>query len=437
MTQLLKLSVITVLLFNSFGLDAQQVFHSIDEIWLYARENNPDNTIYQLQIDKAIKDQKITSSSLYPQINAGFSGQYNINIAETPIPGEAVGQPGETQYVKFGLPYAYNGGITVNKTLLDWHSIFQSKIAKTNTQLKQAEKSLFEQNLREQVAQVYYATLTAQAAVKNANIDWLTADSILQIASDRFQEGLIDGIARNQAKINRNNAFDKLEQNKQYLYENEFNLKILLGLSTSDTLILTEEIVLNTDIPINGVTQNEVSINFYERHSEIADFEKKQASRLFLPKLDLIYSWGATQYQEEDFNLSFKSSDWRPNSYIGLNLSVPLFTGFRNKNQNISAQISQNIAHLNYEEEIRKSSLNDSILLNNYLSSLKLVQMASENLKISGENVQLAYSKYAEGLISLDNYLAVNDDYLAVESQYFSRVSDYMINKAIILSRNK
>jgi outer membrane protein TolC len=78
------------------------------------------------------------------------------------------------------------------------------------------------------VAQVYYATLTAQAAVNNAKEDLLLADSILQIASDRFREGLIDGLSLNQAKINRNNAFDKLEQNKQYLVENKLNLKIYL-----------------------------------------------------------------------------------------------------------------------------------------------------------------------------------------------------------------
>jgi outer membrane protein len=326
-------------------------------------------------------------------------------------------------------------GITVNKTLLDWQSIFQSKIAKSNTQLKQTEKALFEQTLREQVAQVYYASLTAQAAVNNAKEDLALADSILQIASDRFREGLIDGLSFNQAKINRNNAFDKLEQNKQYLVENELNLKILLGLSTSETLVLKEQIELNLNNPIELVPQNEASLKLYEAQIEIADFERKQALTRFTPKLDLIYYWGGTQYQQ-DFSLSFNSSDWQPNSNIGLNLSIPIFSGFGNKNHYSSAKISQNIARLNYEEEIRKSSFTDSILLNNYLSSKKLAETANENLKLSGENVQLAYSRYSEGLISLENYLSVYDDYLAVESQYFTRLSDYMINKATILSRN-
>jgi hypothetical protein len=88
-------------------------------------------------------------------------------------------------------------------------------------------------------------------------------------------------------------------------------------------------------------------------------------------------------------------------------------------------------------EEIRKSSMNDSIMANNLVSSRNMAIIANDNLKISDENVRMAYKRYSEGLISLDMYLGVYDDYLDVENLYFSRASDYMINKARIDSRNK
>lgn len=414
----------------------QHTFHSLEEIWSYANENSPDNAFYRLQVEKAFSDQKTASSSLYPKINGGISGQHNINIAATPVPGEILGRPNEVEYIQFGLPYVYSAGITLSKTLFDWQSIYQSKIAKTNTQLKEAEKSFYEQILKEQVAQVYYATLTAQAVVQNAKEDLLLADSIFQITSDRFREGLIDVLALNQAKINRNNAFDKLEQNKSYLYGNESNLKILLGLSISDSLILAEQIEITEPDVIESIPQNDLSIKLYEIQLANTDLERKKALSNFSPKLDFISYWGGIQYQE-DFTFSLNSNDWQSNSYIGLNLSVPVFSGFRNKSQLSSAKISQSIARHSYEEEIRKSSLNDNILFNNYLTSMHSVQMAEQNLQLADENVQLAYSKYSEGLISLDNYLSVHEDYLTVESQYFSRLSEYLINKAIIQSRNK
>ena len=416
--------------------NGQHTFHSLEEIWSYAMANNPDNSMYQFQVEKAVKDYKTANNFIYPKIQFGMSGQYNKEIPETPVPGEIFGKPGETVYAQFGQTYNYSRGLSFSKTLLDWQSMFQAKIAQSNSNLVKAEKALFEQNLKQQLAQVYYAALTAQAAVDLSLKDLSLADSTLLLSTNRFQQGIIDNLTLNQAKINKNNALDRLEQNKQYLYENETNLKILLGLNSIDTLLLSEEIQFNKNTTIETITSDELSLNLYKIQTENADFATKQAMSRFSPKLELVTFWGGAQYQD-DFKLSMKSSDWQPNRYIGLNLSIPLFTGFANKNQYQSAKISQNIAQLKYDEAIRKSSLNDSILVKNFSIAEHSVQTAQQNLELADENVQLAYSKYSEGLISLDNYLSVYDDYLAVENLYFSRLSEYLINKAIIQSRNK
>lgn len=424
------------IVFSISWVNAQLTVRSLEELWAYALKNNPDNAVYQLQVEKAIKDKKTANSYRYPKINIAVSGQYNSAIPETPIPGEIFGRPGETIYAQFGQTYNYSRGISLSKTFLDWQSKFQNKIAESNTNLAKTEKALFEQNLKQQVAQVYYAALTTQAAVDLSKKDLSLADSTLLLTTNRFQEGLIDNLTLNQAKINRNNVSDRLEQNKQYLFEHQTNLKMLLGLASNDTLLLSEQIQLGENGEINGISPDELNINLYKIQTEKAILATKQAKARFSPKLDLITYYGGVQYQE-DFKFSMKSSDWQPSRYIGLNLSIPLFTGFANKNQYQSAKISQNIAQLNYEEAMRKSSLNDSILVNNYITAKHLVQAAEQNLKLADRNVQLAYSKFSEGLISLDNYLSVYDDYLAVENQYFSRLSDYLINKAIIQSRNK
>jgi len=416
--------------------NGQQTFHSLEEVWIYALKSNPDNSVYQLHVEKAVKDYKTAKSYLYPKISIGMSGQYNMEIPETPVPGEIFGKPGETVYAKFGQAYNYSRGLSFSKTLLDWQSMFQAKIAQSNTNLAKAEKALFEQNLKQQAAQVYYAALTARAAVDLSQKDLILADSTLLLSTNRFQEGVIDNMTLNQAKINRNNALDRLEQNKQYLLENETNLKILLGLTPGDTLLLSENIQLTENTAIDTISTDELSLNLYKIQTENAGFATKQAMSRFSPKLELVTFWGGMQYQD-DFKISMKSSDWQPNRYIGLNLSIPLFTGFANKNQYQSTKISQDIAQLSYNEAIRKSSLNDSILLNNYITAKHSFQTAQQNLALANENVHLAYSKYSEGLISLDNYLSVYDDYLAIENQYFSRMSDYLINKAIIQSRNK
>jgi outer membrane protein TolC len=427
-------SLLFVLTIMAKWASAQQKFDSLEEVWLFAIENNPDNSVYLLRIAKAEKDRKVAASYRYPKVSVGMSGQYNNAIPETPIPGETFGRPGETIYATLGLPYNYSRGFNANWSLLDWQSKYQVKIAQSNIELVKAEKALFEQNLKQQIAQVYFAALTARAAVDLTQKDLALADSILLLSTNRFQQGLTDNLTLNQAKISKNNSLDRLEHNKQYQYQHDTNLKILLGLSPTDSLYLTERIQLNTKFSIESLSTDELSLDLYKLESENSSLARKQARSRSLPKIEVVSFWGSIQYQQ---NFKLSSSDWQPSQYVRLNFSVPLFTGFSNKNQYQSAKITQNIARINYEEAKRKSSLNDSILLNTAATTEAAVQIAEQNLKLANENVQLAYSKYAEGLINLDSYLSVHKDYLEVENLYFSRLSDYFINKAIIQSRSK
>jgi outer membrane protein TolC len=429
-------TIIIVFLIQSVVLNAQHVFSSLDEVWEYSLLNNPENTIYRLKVEKANKDKITANSFLYPKVGAGFSGQKSIDIPETPVPGELVGMPGETVYMKFGQNYSYSSGISISKTILDWQSMAQAKIAKLNVSLNQAQKDYFEQTLKEQLAQVYYAAITANKAVEISNKDFEIADSLFLIAQDRFEQGLIDGLVLNQAKINKNNVIGNLEQNKFYQSQWMYNLKLLLGFEATDSLILTEDIVIdrNNDQFDYGQISNEKYTRIYNLQSDISGIETKRALSRFAPKIDIVRYYGVQQYQD-DFNFSFNSSDWKQNSYLGLSLSVPIFTGFANKSQYSSAKISRTITQTKYQDEVRKSAINDSILLANYFSSIKLIEIASETYKVSGNNVELASQKYTQGLISLDEYLKVFDDYLAVENQYFNSLSTYLINKATIEAR--
>jgi outer membrane protein len=415
---------------------SQSTINSIADVWSYALKNNPNNVIYQLNVEKAIKDKKTANSYFYPKINVVTSGQYNAQIPETPIPGEIFGKPGETIFAQFGQTFNYSRGVTLNKTFLDWQSRFHAKIAESNTILAKAEKDVFEQSLKEQTAQIYYAILATQAAIDLFQEDLTLADSTLLLTSNRFYQGLVDIIVLNNAKINRNNVRDRLEQNKQFLYEQQAKLKILLGFSQNERLILNEKIQVNTVQVEETIISNDLNLRLYKIQIEKSQYYAKQAMGRFLPKLDFVSYYGGLQYQEV-FQVSMKSSDWLASRYIGMNLSMPLFTGFANRNQYQSAKISKTISQIIYDDEVRKSSLNDSIILNNYVAAKYLVQTAEENLKLADENVKLAFTKFSEGLMNLDNYLSVYGDYLAIENQYFNRLSECLINKAIIQSRNK
>jgi len=427
--------LIVIGLLVSGTLMSQHSFQSLDEIWNYALTHNVENQIKQLQVNQAVQDKKAAGSFLFPKITVGMNGQDNVDISETPVPGELIGKPGETVYMKFGSQYAYNAGIDVSYNLLDWQLIYQSKIAATNLELKKAGQSYFGQSLKEQLAQLYFASLTAEKAVRIGIEDLASADTLLSLIKDRFHQGITDEIAVNQAQIKRNSVYEQLESTRQYRNECLNNLKILLALDVNAELNLTEDLSVQalSDEPEELLPNHRLTEQF-RIQDKLSEYETKKTKAASAPKIGFKAYFGNNQFQD-DFSLSFKSSDWSPNNYIGMSVSMPVFTGFSNKSKVKSAKIDREITEYSYREQLRKSVINDSLLQQSYARSVKVSASSFETFQLSKKNIQLADLKYKEGLLSLDGYLKIFDDYLSAESQYLNRLSEFFTNKATIESR--
>ena len=87
------------------------VFHSVTEVWAAAVRDNPTQRIYRLKNGQLTDDYHAAKSYLLPQAGLAFTGQDNLKLSVTPVPGELIGQPGKTLYLTFGKEYIYNAGL--------------------------------------------------------------------------------------------------------------------------------------------------------------------------------------------------------------------------------------------------------------------------------------------------------------------------------------
>lgn len=419
----------------SGNLWAQQTFASLDEVWRFALANNASQRIQQMQAEQAFQQKKAANGFLYPTIAAGFNGQDNIDISETPVPGELVGQPGETIYMKFGKKYNYSAGMNVSYNLLNWQSIYQAKLAKVNYEQKKAGQAYSEQNLKEQLGQLYYATLTANEAMGIGEHDLDVADTLLQLTQKRFDEGIADAIAVNQARISKNAIAQQLENTRQYHHECVSNMKILLGIGSGELLKLTENLSSETlaQLP-QEILPNSRYTQMYQLQENYAATGQKKAGAAFLPELGFRGYLGYNQFRD-DFSFSLKSENWRPNNYVAMTVSIPVFSGFANRAKYKSAKIDSQIAEQTYTDEVRKSAISDSLSNKKMISALELATLGKETFDLSGQNLKLASEKYDQGLISLDSYLKIFDDYLQAESRYLNNLSEFYSYKIIFESR--
>lgn len=416
-------------------LQAQQSFSSLDEMWRFALENNAGQRIQQMQVEQAQAQKRVANAFLFPTISAGFNGQDNIDISETPVPGELIGQPGETVYMKFGKKYNYSAGINVNYNVLNWQSVYQSRMAKVNLEQQKAGHAYSEQNLKEQIGQLYYAALTAQKAMAIGESDLAVADTLWQLTQKRFEQGLTDAIALNQAQISKNSVAQQLEASRNYQNECLANLKTLLGLEAASTLELTgslEPETTNEALP--QTLPNRRYTELFRLKESYATAEQKKASAALLPEVSFRGYFGKNQFSDE-FSFSLKSENWRPNNYLGMSISVPVFTGWGNRTKVSAAKIERQIAAQTYADELRKSAIADSLSVQKMISARQSATLGKETFELSEQNLKLASAKYGQGLISLDGYLKIFDDYLQAESRYLNDLSEFYSYKVLFESR--
>ncbi len=393
---------------------------SLEELINLAKERNPDLKSYILNVEKSSYDFKISKATLLPSISGSFSGQKNIDLATTPVPGEFFGQPGTTVNAQFGQQYAYNAGISVNKVLLDWQSNLKVKMAKLTLKTSESQRDAYLIVLHQLIATNYYSILIAKRAIVLAEKDLEIADSVLVISEQKFEEGLIDASTINLAKINSNLAKQNLHSSKQ-LYSNTCNdIKVLLGLNEKDTL----QIVANSSLslpPMYSVSElaPEERIKLASLSEQQAQYQVAIQKSMYLPKLSLNGYYGKQQFRE-DFGLDLGNNTWSNYSFVGFNLSVPIFNGFAYRNKLKISKIDLNLSEIELNKANLESHSQDIKLVEEYRTSISNTKLALEAFQLYEENERLALQKYSEGVISLDRYFNAFEDYLKSENAYLN-----------------
>jgi outer membrane protein len=436
--KLILVGICMLLVTSTFGQNVSPVlsFPSFDSLWHQVLRDNPSEKIYQLNIRKASLDQKTSQSFYYPNVGAGVTAQDNLYLPVTPVPGELINRPGTTYDVRFGKQFNYGAGLSATQTVFNWTSVLASKIATNNVLLNQAQEGSYLQSLRENTARNYYALLIARASLQVALRDQQLADSLVTVAGWRLDQGLTDATALNQAKINRGDVQINLAQSQQLYDQALANLRMLLGKRSGDGIAFTDTLdIKESESEQPFILGPDKNLDVYQLQLSTATLTKRQKQSAYYPSVSLDGYYGYQQFQDQ-LTPSFTHGAWSNYSYIGLNLNVPLFTGFYNSGNVRSATVSEKIAALQYDNAQLQSAVGDDLLHKQYLNDLAMTRAARGNFLLYGDNEALARQKYGEGLLALDLYLKVFEDYLTSENAYLNNLSNLYTTRATILGRN-
>jgi outer membrane protein TolC len=393
------------------------------------------------------EDYKASLGNLLPQASLGISGQDNLKLSVTPVPGELIGQPGKTLYLTFGKQYIYNADLQVSQTIFNWQFVFQSRIAKENVALNSLQQAAYQQNLKVSSAQYYYEGLVASSSLRISNRDLILADSILSTVRDRYTQGLVDISAVHSAEINVNNVRQNIYQSQQLFDQAAQNLKLLTGCKPDQSVSLDEYLAIDSLSPASDAETSSLTsadpppmtpdknIDVYAGNARLAALQGNLQKTAFYPTLSIAGNFGSQQFRD-NFGLTFSNGAWNDYRYLILNLNVPLFTGFYNRDKYRSAEATARINAQQYQDAIEQGAINDSLLLKTYDNYRVITEASGRNLLLYRENLMLSQRKYEQGLISIDIWQKAFEDYLRSENTHLNNLSQLFSTRASIIGRN-
>lgn len=399
----------------------------------YAKQNSVQvkNALLDVLIQQQVN--RDVTSVAYPQLSGNGGLTDYLDIPTTLLPGEITGQPAGTfTPVKFGTKYIMNGGFALSQILFDGQVFVGLQARKTTIEAKQKAEEVTEENIRANVYKVYYQLVVSktQIALLNANIarlEKLSHDTKI-IYENGFAEKLdVDKVTVQLANL----QTEKLKALNSI--KNGYNgLKLLIGMPVKDSLALTDS--LNDD----QVKENILEAGQYKYTdrkdyqalvlgNKLNEFNIRRYKLSQIPTLSLNGNY-SKQAQRNKFDF-LKGGNWYTTSYIGLQLSVPIFKGFSTR-----AKIEK--AKLEYQQtqnqlDALQISIDNDVenAQNNFATAIATMDYQKKNMALAELVYDQTKKKYESGTGSATEINTAETDLKTAQTNYIQSLYDAIIAK--------
>ncbi|GAB2541163.1 TolC family protein [Spirosoma aerophilum] len=424
----------------SLNASGQTVLSSVQEALALARRSNPDlinarqNRLVQAQ------QQSASRAALLPQARLFTNFDYNYALPVQLVPAEFLGgKPGEFRTLQFGLPYVLAGGAEVTLPVINRPARADVGIATQNLQIIDDQNLVLQDDISTQTARVYHAALLTRSAIAITQRNLSAADTLTQIARDRLEKGLIEPLEYNRIRSVQLTTADVLYQNELAFLRNRNQLKLLVGLTLSDSLVLAEELSARPAavvVPTPVVPQVErPQITLQQARIELA---RLQLDRERLQRWPTLSAYGrfTQQAQRSQINFLSTSQPWFQIGVAGLQLNWQFYTGGLRTSNLTRARLQLKLAESQLMYERNRQQVDTEDVRNTYNQAVRSLDLNRQNYELSTQNVQIALIKYRSGLFAYDQYLNVFNEALTAQNRFLNNLSNAFINQTILQIRN-
>lgn len=397
--------------------------YSLQDCINYALEHRASVQNQKLTEELSHKNRQEVNSQWLPQISGGAKYQYTIR-RQVLIIGD------NTIFV--GLPQQLQAYVNVNQTLFDPVLIGNSTGARINEKLSAEDTRLSKIDLVVQVKKGFYGVLVFKEQLKLLDANITRTEKSLKDTEYQYQNGLAQKVDIDRIKVLVNNAVTNKANALRNLKTMMQSLKYYLGMrvnkplnikgSISDSL-LTEPVSL----PDQHFYEQRQEFKKAQLNLEMSRLLENNVAKSYLPTLSAFYSLTAP-FNGSTFNGMFERKLY-PSSYVGLQLSVPVFSGLKKHYQYQQAKINVQKSQNSLNDLKNNIELEYNQYFRQYENDLANLKTQKENTKLAELNYKNLKYQYDNGVQPLIEVLNAETTLLQAQDNYISALYQALVNK--------
>ncbi|MEO6177922.1 MAG: TolC family protein, partial [Flavobacterium circumlabens] len=382
------------------------------------------------------KIQEVRSRAL-PQISANGSLTYNPVIQTTVIDGAGFGAPGTTIQAAFGQKWTSTAGIGLTQTIFDQSVFTGLRAARSTREFYQINNQLTEEQVIERVANNYYSVYVQRERLILLDSNYVNTSKVRDIVKGQFDNGLAKKIDLDRIVVKMSNIDTERQQIKNQIILQENALKFYMGMPIETVIEIPKEEfeVIPAALSETPNTETRTEYLLLKKQEELLVFNKKAVEAGYYPTLSLTAGYNYIG-QGPEMPWFAKPKDgvyWSDYSAIGLNLHVPIFTGFgtRAKVRQADVQIRS------LQEDIKDTKLSLDLDYRNAIADMEnnliTIQNQKENMRLATEILSDTKNNYLQGLASLTDLLDSENASLEAQNNYTRAVLNYKIAEVALI----
>jgi outer membrane protein len=390
---------------------------------IYALEHQTN--IRQSLIDEQITEHqiKIQLAEWYPQIN--FSGNYQNNFQRAITIFNNAPSPVGT----YNQAYGYFG---LNQTIFNRDVVIAQQSSK-DVRLSARQNTINNKiAVVSNVSKAFYDLLLSKEQIALLDTDIVLLQRSLKDTYNQYKGGLVDKTDYQRATISLNNANASRKTAGEAVKSKTAVLKLYMSYPVDSTLdVLYDSARMRDEVNSFDTLQqldvnNRIEFQQLETEKRLEEYNLKYYKLGFLPTVSAYGNYNLNYYNNQFKNLYQQNY---PNSYAGLSVTLPIFTGTQRAQQVKVARLQ--IERLGYTFSSLKDSIRTQYIqaLSSYKADLNNYFEQKENLELARQVYNIIQLQYRSGIKTYLDVVVSNNDLFAAQVNFTNAIFQVLSDK--------